>query len=183
MFYVVLLAFVASGVILLAPEVVRVLGGRQYVEAVYLIPGFVLAMFIQSTTTLFTIILTYDKNITKTAVWTGIIAVLSVVAKILLLPRTGYLGLPYVNIVAFGALFVINYFLVRKAGYGAAVNLAGIGGLLLMVACVMIGGLLLYPYPQLRYAVIAGVGVIFVVFAAKKKTLILRLLKKARKKK
>lgn len=182
LFYVLLLALVASGVILLAPEVVRILGGSQYAESVYLIPGFVLAMFIQSATTLFTIILTYDKNITKTAIWTGVIAVLSVVAKILILPKTGYMGLPYVNIVSFGALFVINYLLVRKAGYADAVHLKGMTGIVLAVAAIMACGLLLYPHTLLRYCVVGVFAVVAGIFAVKKRTFILSLLKKGKKK-
>lgn len=182
LFYVALLAIVASGVILLAPEVVQILGGKEYASSVYLIPGFVLAVFIQSATTLFTIILTYDKNITKTAVWTGVIAVLSVVAKIVILPRTGYMGLPYVNIVAFAALFVINYLLLRKAGYAEAVNLKAMTAIVLGVVAVTVCGLLLYPHTLIRYAVIAVFGAAAVIFAVKKRRVLLSLVRKSKKK-
>ena len=82
LFYVAGLATVSIGVILLAPEVVWILGDSRYVESITLIPNQVLAVLIQSVTSIFTIILTYDKNITKTAVFTGVMAVLSVAAKI-----------------------------------------------------------------------------------------------------
>ena len=179
--YVVLLAMVSSGVILLAPEVVQILGGRQYGQSVYLIPGFVMAVFIQSATTLFTIILTYDKNITRTAIWTGVVAVLSVAAKIVILPRTGLAGLPYANIVAFGLLFVINYLLLRKAGYAAAVNMKAMICIVLMVAGVMVCGLLLYPHTLLRYGVIAVAAAVFGIFAFKKRKDILKIIRKKKK--
>lgn len=181
--YVLILAVVACGVILLAPEVVHILGGKQYAEAVYLIPGFVTAVFVQSATTLFTIILTYDKNITKTAIWTGIVAVLAIVLKVLVLPSVGIMGLPYVNIIAFLALFVINYLLLRKAGYADAVNLKGILAIVLVVVCVMIGGLALYSLTLVRYAVIAAVGVVALIVAIKRKDDVRKLLKMMRKKK
>lgn len=180
--YIALLAIVATSVILFAPEVVQVLGGSSYAESVTLIPGFVLAIFIQSATTLFTIILTYDKNIVKTAVWTGIVAVLSVAAKVLFLPKTGYLGLAYINIVAFGVLFVINYLLVRKAGYGDAVHVKGMSAIVLGMVCITVLGLVLYPHTWLRYGVVAVFIVAAGFFAVKKKNTILSLLRKKKKK-
>jgi len=181
--YVAILAVVAGGVILLAPEFVKILGGKQYAEAVNLLPGFVTAIFIQSTTTLFTIILTYDKNITKTAIWTGVIAVAAIALKVFILPVTGTLGLPYINIAAFFALFVINYLILRKAGYADAVSMKGILGIVLAVVLVMFAGLALYPYTIARYAVIAAIGVVALIVAIKRKDDVRKLLKMLRKKK
>ena len=101
----VLLAVVAGGVMLLGPEVVLILGGRKYAESSLLIPGLVLSAFIQSVTTMYTIILTYDKNVLKTAIYTGVAAIISIVAKVMLLPVWGVAVLPYVNIGAFLVMF------------------------------------------------------------------------------
>lgn len=180
-FYVIMLAVVASGVIMLAPEVVMILGGSEYAESVYLIPGFVMAVFVQSVTTVFTIILTYDKNITKTAIWTGVIAVLSIVAKVLFLPEIGIMGLPYINIVAFGVLFVINYLLVKQAGYGDAVNMKGILLCFGLVAAVMAASLVLYEHTLVRYGVISVAGIAFLVILVNNKTAVVTLLKQIRK--
>lgn len=181
--YVAILAVISCGVILLAPEVVQILGGKQYAGAVYLIPGFVTAIFIQSTTTLFTIILTYDKNITKTAIWTGVVAVAAIVLKVVILPVTGTTGLPYINIAAFFALFIINYLLLRKAGYGDAVSMKGILGIVLVVVCIMCAGLALYAHTLVRYAVIAVLGVVAVIVVIKRKDDARKLLQMLRKKK
>ena len=55
--YCVGVAVVAMGTILLAPEIVWILGGKQYMAAVDLIPGMVLGIVFQSVTSIFTIIL------------------------------------------------------------------------------------------------------------------------------
>lgn len=182
-FYTGLLAVVAVGVILLAPEVVWVLGGSRYAEAVYLIPGLVLAVLIQSASSLFNVILTYDKNVTGTAVFTGIVAALSIAAKVFLVPKMGHNAFPAVNIAAFGLLFVINYILVRRAGYGKAVNIKAMAGVLLAVAAVSAVGRYLYANILLRWCIIGVVAVAALALAYKYRAVLLKLLKKRGKKK
>ena len=181
--YVAVLAVVSCGVIFLAPEVVRILGGKQYSDAIILIPGFVVAIFIQSTTTLFTIILTYDKNITKTAIWTGLIALVAIVLKLVILPQTGIMGLPYLNTLAFALLFVINYLLLRKAGYADAVCMKGILSITAVVICVMLAGLVLYSHSIVRYGIIVLVACVALVVICKRKEDAMKLLNMLRKKK
>lgn len=183
LFYVAGLAVISIGVILLAPEVVWILGDAQYAESITLIPGQVLAVLIQSVTSIFTIILTYDKNITKTAVFTGIVAVLSVAAKVVLLPVFGVQALPFINIAAFGVLYVVNYILVCKAGYGKAVNLRLMTLILLVVAAFVALSYVLYEHNVIRYILIALMAAAALVVVIKYKKQIIKLLKSRKKKK
>lgn len=168
---------VAIGTILLAPEIVWLLGGKQYMAAVDLIPGMVLGIVFQSIASIFNIILTYDKNVVKTALYTGVVAVISIVAKIVLLPVFGYGVLSWVNAIAFGALFVINYILVRKAGYGRFINLKWIAAVIL--ACAVVVGLsfLLYQNSLIRYGIIAVAAVIALAVLVKYRHMVLRFVK------
>ena len=150
-FYVVLLSVITIAVIMLSPELIYILGGQKYVAGISLLPGLVFASFVQSITTIFSIILTYDKNVVKAALYTSIFALLSIIAKVLLLPVYGLLALVYVNIVAFVALFFINYFLIKRAGYANVIFLKGI-----IVTIILTGGCavlspLLYEWQSLRY--------------------------------
>ncbi len=157
-YYLAGLVVFSSGVILLAPEFLRVLGGARYASSISLIPGLVLAAFIQTITTIFTIILTYDKNVLKTAVFTGIAAAASVAAKILLFPSYGIQCLPIVNIVVCSVLFVINYFLISNAGYKRAVNLWMYLGSVLFVLVLVLLSPFLYAN-RLIGSVISGIGI------------------------
>lgn len=147
---------VSAGTILLAPEIVWILGGDRYLAAADLIPGMVLGIVFQSVASVFNIILTYDKNVVKTAVCTGVVAVISIGAKILLLPVFGYSVLAWTNAAAFGILFVVNYLLVRKAGYGKYINLKLIMALILACGAVVLLSFFLYQNPVIRYGVIAA---------------------------
>ena len=181
-FYILLLAAVAVGVMLLGPEVVMILGGRKYADSSLLIPGLVLSVFIQSVTTMYTIILTYDKNVMKTAIYTGVVAFASIEAKVMLLPVWGVAVLPYVNIGAFLVMFFVNYWLVCRAGYKKAANFRGFAAAILVIGAMTAVCLLLYRLPMLRYAVTAVFGLIAGIIALhnkKKITVFLRKLKKA----
>lgn len=177
------LALVALGVMLLAPEVVWVLGGKKYADAVYLIPSMVVAVTIQSMTTFFTIILTYDKNITKTAIATTIVAAMSLVAKVVLLKLYGYQALPFTNMVAFGILFAVNYLLVKRAGYAETVNIKGLCLLIAALIGLMVCSYLLYRNRTIRYCVVAAVAIAALFVVWKFRSHIMRLLHKRRHKK
>lgn len=152
--YVLLLAFCSIGVMLIAPEVVLLLGGKQYSASVFLVPGFVFAVFIQSVTTIFTILLTYSKSVVRIALFTTVIAVFSVLGKVLFLENFGYEELPYINVIAFAILFMFNYYLIKKAGYVNAVNIRNIVLILLIMGVITVSVLKLYNHDSFRYAVL-----------------------------
>ena len=181
--YVAGISVVALGVILLAPEVIWVLGGSKYAEAMWLMPGMVVAVLIQSATTIFTIMLTYQKKVVRTALYTGIMAVLCIVAKIYLLPIFGVQSLPFLNMAAFLALFVINYLLVRKAGLGKYVPIKAIAGILAGLLLLMFVSYFLYMHTWLRYTVIGLMAVAAAVVAYRYRGMLLKIIRKKFKKK
>jgi O-antigen/teichoic acid export membrane protein len=153
-FYVLLLAAIIVGTILFTPEVIQILGGKKYVASVVLLPGLVFGTFVQAITTIFTIILTYDKSVVKTAFVTGLFALVSIAAKVFLLPDYGLLVLVYVNIAVVLSLFFINYVLVKRAGYANAIFLKGIVAVIILIGFLVALSPLLYQQQSLRYVVI-----------------------------
>jgi O-antigen/teichoic acid export membrane protein len=174
---------VAIGTILLAPEIVWILGGKQYMAAVDMIPGMVLGIVFQSVASVFNIILTYDKNVVKTAVYTGIVAAVSIAAKILLLPAFGYEALEWINALAFGGLFVINYLLVKKAGYGRFLHMKTIVAVIAVCGmAVAVSGGVLYRYSLVRYGMIGLAAVAAFAVLLKFRHQIIRFIKNKTKK-
>lgn len=178
--YVVIIFLLSLAVILLAPEIVWILGGSRYYEATLLVPGFVVAVFLQAITSVFTIILMYDKNVFKTAVSACIVAVLSIVAKIILIRGYGLSTLPYVNIASFGILLFVNYFLCRKAGYGQVVNVRNIVIVIIVMFAVLASSHFLYQLLILRYALIAVIGLATLLIGWKKKAALVKIFKSVR---
>lgn len=179
--YVLLLAAIIIITILFTPEVIQILGGKKYIASVSLLPGLAFATFVQSVTTVFTIILTYDKNVVKTAVYTGLFALASIIAKIILLPDYGLMVLVYVNITIFVSLFLINYFLIKKAGYANVVSFKQIISVIFFTAFFAILGPILYTWSggRLLFIVLFVAGCIIAVGVNKNK--IARCIKTVRK--
>lgn len=150
-------------IILFAPEIVLILGGKAYSEAVILIPFLVLSVLLQTTSTVFTTILTYDKNVVKTAVYTGVVAVISIAVKVWLLPTFSLQVLSVINAVAFAVLFVVNYKLVRKAGYSQAINLKGYFIAIALAATFTFGSFFLYDHVLWRYVAIFVLSIIIAI--------------------
>ena len=180
--YVAGIAVVAIGVILLAPELIWLLGGPKYSDSVPLMPGMVTAVFVQSITTIFTIILTFRKKVVKTALYTGIVSAIGVAAKYFLLPHLGVMVLPFINILAFGALLVINYILVCRCDGGKYIHLSSVLAILAVVCGTMAISFLLYQNLILRYSLIALVILAVLVVAYKYRAWILKMIRSRRRK-
>lgn len=170
MFYIVGLAVVAIGTILFAPEIVWILGGTKYISATPLIPFFVVAVLIQSVTSLFTVILTYEKKIVKIVFFTIVAAVVSIIGKIVLMPKYGLEVLPIINVVIFSVLFLFNYVLVRKTTHRAAINIQGTATVIILTGILAFFASMLYMHTLVRYIVIGVLmfGAFIVIFKYRK---------------
>lgn len=175
--YVAGICVLGFGVMLLAPELIWILGGSKYADAVDLMPGMVVAVLVQSTTTVFTIMLTFRKRVVKTALYTGIVSAACVAAKYFLLPYVGVTLLPIVNILAFGVLLVINYALVRRGGDGTFVHAKGILGLMALSVAAMFGCYFLYRATVLRWCIIAVIAFAACAVAWKYRRVLVKLVK------
>ena len=151
LYYIGMLAIIVIFSVLLGPEIIYFFGGEKYAVSLRLWPPFLFAAFLQSVTAVFIIILTYNKSVVKTAVYTGILSIICVAAKIMLLPHHGLLILAYVNIIVFGILFLTNYFLVKSVGYSDAINFKGILSIIILTATFAISIPLTYEATVFRF--------------------------------
>ena len=164
--YVILLAVIVIVTILFAPEIIYLLGGNKFISAVSLFPGLAFSIFVQATVSVFTIILTYDKNVVKTATITSVFALLSIVVKVCLTPIYGLMMLVYVNIAVFCVLFLTNYFLVKYAGYAKVVHFKGIVFVVFLTGVLTATSPFIYKSQSIRFGLvgvftIAGVSLLF----------------------
>ena len=164
--------------VLFTPEIIYILGGDKYATSITFLPGLTFATFIQSVTTIFTIILTYDKNVVKTAFFTGIFALVSIIAKWFLLSDGGLIVLIYVNIAVFVMLFFINYYLIKKAGYVNMLFLKGIISVIFLTGVLVVLSPLLYNHWQgFRYLITGFFLIIFITIFHFNKSRILKIVK------
>lgn len=183
LYYILAVSVIAIGVILIAPEVVWILGGAKYEDAVQLIPLMIVSVVIQTITSLFIVILTYEKKIVKTSLFNAVAAIGSIVAKILLLPVLGVYVLPKINLIVFAFLFVSNYILVIRSGHKKVINVKASVIVIFITFGIAYISPILYANVVLRLFVILlviSIGLIFILKYRKKIIPMLRSLKKSR---
>lgn len=180
--YAVGISAIGVAVILLAPEFVWLLGGTAYADSVALMPGMVAATLIQSITTIFTIILTYEKKVVRTALYTGLVSIFCVLAKYFLLSYMGVIVLPYINMVSFGILFVVNYLLVKKYGCSKYISIKGLTCIIGGVCIISLVSLLTYENIVIRASLIAIFAITAVIVAYLNRSLIIKVVKNKFKK-
>ena len=175
-------AVLSLGVMIVSPEVIFILGGSKYMAATLLMPGMMLAVSIQSITTIFTIILNYYKSVVKTALYTAIVAGGSILAKIVLLDKMGLDILPWINVIAFLALFIVNYVLTKKVCEEKVIDLKVF---VLTIFIIFVAALIcpiLYANTLLRYAIVVVAGIIVLAVLYKYRELVMSFVKKKLKK-
>ena len=127
---------------------------------------------------MFTGILTYEKKIVKTAIFTAIVAVISIIGKIVLMPKYGIDILPAINVVTFGVLFVLNYVLVRKTIHCVAINIKGIVVMIMSTSVLAFFASILYAYTLMRYIVIGTIIIVAIIVILKYRKTLLNAIKK-----
>ena len=148
-----------------APEMVAVLGGAKYVEAIHVIPPVAVSVVFLFAYSLFANVqFFYEAN--KFIMYVSVMgALLNFGLNYVLIERYGYLAAAYTTLLCYALFAVAHYWYMahvvrRNAGGGSLFGggaLAAGGAALLAAMAVVI---LTYGYPMARYAaLLAGVGV------------------------
>lgn len=182
-FYILGFVFIALGIMLLAPEILLIMGGKQYLEAKYVMPPIALCCVLQFLCTLFVNLEQIKKKTLGMAFASAGAAVVNVVLNYILMPRFGYVASGYSICISYVLLLLVHIGLVRKLGcgdmYDVKMMFATIAGMLV----IMMGINVLYSITWLRYAIILVYGAVFLAVAWKFRHLIFMVLRKDKKKK
>lgn len=176
--YILFFVLCLVGVMLIAPEILYILGDKNYIEAKYVIPPVMLGYLFMFLYSMYTNIEQFEKKTKGMAIATVLAALLNLVLNYVFIPIFGYLAAAYTTLIGYLFLFLFHYVLVRKMGLHIVYNTKFI----VMVILVVSGGatviLTLYQFDYIRYAVlviyIIGMG----IFAYKNRKKIISFLKR-----
>ena len=101
------------GVLLIAPEIILILGGRAYYEAVYVIPPVVMSCTFQFVYGMYVNIEIYAKKTFTISLGTMMAAMINLVLNIICIPKFGYLAAAYTTLIGYIALFIFHYVIVQ----------------------------------------------------------------------
>lgn len=148
---------------LVGPELVFIMGGESYMEAVYAIPPVVAGSILQYMYTLYVNIEQYEKKTWGVAFGTVIAAATNIGLNALLIPIMGYIAAAYTTLFCYMLLFLVHFTLVRfmkKAHYYNTKIVFGIAALVLLFAA---GSTLLYMHTVVRL-VLSGCYVVLILW-------------------
>lgn len=125
--YVLLFMCGALFIILLAPEVLLVLGGKSYAESIYVFLPVALGCVYQFFYTLFVNIEQFEKKTVGMAVGSISAAGFNYFLNLYLVPRFGYIAAAYTTLVSYLWLLIVHMFIVWKIGFSKVYNYRFIG--------------------------------------------------------
>lgn len=177
-YYIILFQFILLGILLISPEIVLVLGGSSYMDAVKIIPAIMIGCSMQLIYTMYVNIEQYYKN-TK---WMAFISVLAAltngVLNYILIPRMGYQIAAITTLGSYVILALGHILIVQKMGYGRYYNttlcvLAIFADVILVFLCEF-----LYQNITIRVLIITAYVLIIIYVIYKRKTMLLSFIKR-----
>lgn len=180
--YLWVIVFFTFCVIMVGPEIVSVLGGAKYKDAVYLLPPTMLCGVFATLTNQFVGLETFHKRNRFAAEVTALVAVLNIAIAILGVKIFGYIAVCYAMIISYIVLILSHYIYTIKMGIREILPFKDLVSVL-VVSLVIVGvSLLLYMNIIIRCVVIAVLAVAACVILWIKRAEVRGLIKRFRRK-
>lgn len=161
--YTLLFAMMSIGMVGIGPELMMVLGPKEYWDGKWIIPPIVYGVFFQFIYSLYVNIEFYYKKTSKIATMTIVSAVVNIVLNFIFIPIYGYIAAAFTTLIGYVLLFILHYIIAgrickrdlynKKFVWGSVIGT----GLLIGLLC------LLYEQIVLRYIIVAGLCILFVI--------------------
>lgn len=152
-----------AGLMLIVPELVLIMGGKSYYEAIWVMPPVILAMICQFYYSFyFNVEYFYGKTF-LISFGTLLAAAVNLGLNFLLIPKWGYIAAAYTTLVGYLCMLIYHYLIVKFVVKKAFVydNMLFVRTLL-MATLLQIIVAFLYNYPIIRYALIGIYAVLFI---------------------
>lgn len=115
--YISVFAVLIVGVLLVIPEIILILGGKQYLGAVYCLPPLITSCVFQFIYTMYVNIEFYEKKTFGVSVATMIATGVNIVLNLIFIPMDAeysYVIAAYTTLVGYVVLFILHYFIVKR---------------------------------------------------------------------
>lgn len=175
------------GVLVLAPEIIWILGGKKYAAAVYCIPPLITSCVIQLIYRMYVNIEFYEKKTIGVGIATMIAAGVNIVLNFLLIPgdlEHSFVIASYTTLIGYAVLFVFHYFMVRRMKMDHVYDIRFI--IMVIVGTLAMAGVMNMLYdvnPIVRYVIVLAYVIAVLFFGYRYKSTILRLFKRNKKQK
>lgn len=173
MFYAVVLA-----IFLLGPEIVLILGGKKYSEAIFVLPPVVMGAAFQFLYNLYVALEQFAKRTIGMAIGSVVAAVINLVLNWLFIPLYGYIAAAYTTLFSYACLLLIHYYLAKKTDYSDAYNEKFIFSSIAVLFILMLLVLWIYTKTNIiRYIAVGIFAICVAILTYKKKGYINKIIK------
>lgn len=177
-YYILVFSGLALVMMLLAPEILLIMGGKSYLEAKYVMTPVAMGCVCQFIYTLYVNVEQFKKRTVGMAFASVGAALLNYGLNAFFIPRYGYIAAAYTTLAGYLFLLVVHMLLVRKMGMQKTYDNRFVICLVVVMFGVTFGVNYLYGHQIARYiSVIVAAGFV-VVELYKHKKLILKIVKK-----
>lgn len=161
-FYILIFVYAACGIMLLTPEVLLIMGGRSYSEAIYVMPPVAFGCVCQFMYTMYVNVEQFSKKTIGMAFASVSAALSNYVLNFIFIPRYGYIAAAYTTLASFVILLFIHMILVRHMGFKELYPSKIIFGVLLFMSAYTLLINVLYANRVVRYCIVGAYAVICV---------------------
>lgn len=165
--------FFTIGIMLIAPEILLILGGISYMEAKYVMTPVAMGCVCQFLYTMFVNIEQFKKKTVGMAAASLIAAFINLGLNYVFIPKVGYLAAAYTTLIGYVSLLIMHMFLVYRLKLNDIYSYKFIFMLVMVGLILMILITLLYKYNVIRYCCWGMyAGLTFLIFIKNKKKII-----------
>ena len=160
-------------VLVISPELIRIIASEKYVDAVWVMPPIVCSSLIMFIYQQFLNIHFYFVKTNIVFIASIIAAVSNIVLNYVFINLVGYIAAGYTTLISYFLIMIMYYLTMKKIAANESVdyrkyfNIPLIIGVMFIFACITVSITILYPYPGIRYIMIIVAS--FVLFFCRKK--------------
>ena len=147
-----LFAIGCTGVVLIAPEVVKLMATSEYSDAIYVIPPIVGGVFFQIQYFIYANVVYYHKKPVYIMVGSITAVIINLILNYFCIKRWGYIAAGYTTIVCYGIQAIIDFFAMRHITKVNVYNMKKIVFLSILILAVALFSNLVYNFPRARYS-------------------------------
>ena len=121
--YLGMFALISILICLVSPEIVMILGGKTYAEAIYIIPPIIMGVLCQMIYGVFVNVEQFENRTVPMAIASVISALINIVLNYVFIKLFGYIAAAYTTYISYLFLLIFHVFIVKNMGFGKLFNL------------------------------------------------------------
>lgn len=180
--YTLFLLYCITWGILLGPEILTILGGDKYKNALVLLPPCMMMSYPIMLINQMCGIEVFNKKSGRIAILTTVVALFNITMDIIGIKYISYITVTYVTVLGYILLLILHMIVSRKLGYNKYLPVSFIFFTVLFSVALMFVGLILYKFTIVRWGVIGLMAIATFVVMYIKRQSVVGFLKKVLKK-